>query len=207
MCLLPTTTATLKLTNDLIDWLDYKKFWTALFVDLSKAFDTVDHSILKRRLFDIGLSEQAVGWFDNYLSNRKQCVHFEDSSSTLLNVATGVPQGSVLGPILFVIYVNTLGRIIPNTKLHFYADDMVIYCCGSTLTEALGNLQTSFNLMESQIIELRLVLNTAKTKLMIFSNGREVPVPPPTFCHYKVVRLNFWPVISISAFNRWLAFF
>ena len=116
----------------------------------------------------------------NYLSNRKQSVYFDGSLSTSLNVSTGVPQGSVLGPILFVIYVNTLGRNIPNAKLHFYADDTVIYCSGSTLAEALGNLQIAFNLVERQLIELRLVLNAAKTKLMTFSNGREVLAFPPS---------------------------
>ena len=200
-----TTTASLKLTNDIIDWLDQKKVCKALFVDLSKAFDTVDHSILKQRLLDIGLSEQAVGWFNNYLSNRKQCVCFEGSSSTLLNVSTGVPQGSVLGPILFVIYVNTLGSNVPNAKFHFYADDTVIYCCGTTLAEALGNLQIAFNLVENQLIELRPVLNAAKTKLLIFSNGRKVPVSPPSLLllqGYEIELVNCYKYLGILIDDR-----
>lgn len=77
-------------------------------------------------------------------------------------------QGSVLGQILFTIYVNTLGRNVPGAKFHFYADDIMIYCCVSCLVEALGKLQTAFNLVEPHVIELRLVLNTSKTKLIIW---------------------------------------
>lgn len=102
---------------------------------------------------DIGLSQQAVGWFDNCLSDRKQCVHFEGCSSTLLNVSSGVPQGSVLGPTLFSIYVAALGRNVPNAKFHFYADDTVFYCCGSTLVKALSNLQIASTLWNLSLLK------------------------------------------------------
>ena len=76
--------------------------------------------------------------------------------------------------------MDALGRNVPDAKFHFYADDTVIYCCGSTLAEALRYLQTAFNHVERQLIDLKLVLNVSKTKFMILSNGRKIPEPPPS---------------------------
>ena len=105
----------------------------ALFIDLSKAFDTVNHCILKQRLLNIGVSERASGWFENYLSHRTQCVTFDGASSSLLHVVSEVPQGSVLGPLLFTIYLNYLGSNVPNTQFHLYAADTAIYSSGDTV--------------------------------------------------------------------------
>ena len=121
-----------------------------------------------------------VGWFTNYLSDRCQSVYHNGCSSSILNISSGVPQGSVLGPILFSIYADVLGRNIPNANFHFYADDTVLYCFGSTLNQAFDCLQTAFTLLENQLIDLKLVLNVSKTKLMLFSNGRKVSDPPPS---------------------------
>lgn len=125
-----------------------------------------------------------------------QCLHHNGCSSSVLNVASGVPQGSVLAPLLFSIYVNTLGRNSPDAKLHFYAEDMVIYCCGPTLVKALGHLQTAFNLVERQLIELKLVLNVSKTKSMIFSNGKKVHEPLP-----NVLSLQGYAIDVVHSFK------
>ena len=85
-----------------------------------------------------------------------------------------------MGPILFSIYVDALGRNVPDAKFHFYADDTAMYCCGSTLAEALGYLQTSFNLVERQLIDLKLLLNVSK-------NGRKIPEPPSSVFSLSVV--------------------
>lgn len=137
---------------------------------------------MKQRLLDTGLSEQVISWFNNYLSERKQCVYFEDSSSIFLKVlAWGAPR---LSSILFTISVNLLGRNVPDAKFPLYADDTAIYCCGSTLVVALGKLKTNLNLVERQLIERKFILNTSKMKLIIFSNGRKVPKPLPSILYY-----------------------
>ncbi len=88
----------------------------------------MNHNILLDRLRSVGLSDNVVSWFNTYLKGRTQCVQVDGIKSDLLGVGTGVPQGSVLGPLLFIIYINCLDVNIDNARFHFYADDTVIYC-------------------------------------------------------------------------------
>lgn len=169
-----TTTAALKVVNDFIDFLDKKQHCAALFIDLSKAFDTVDHAILKQRLLSVGLSEQTVCWFENYLSGRSQCVQADGLTSSPLSISKGVPQGSVLGPLLFILYINNLDQNVSNANFHFYADDTVIYCSASTPNQALCQLQLAFDTVQRTLFDLKLVLNDDKTKLMLFSNAKSM---------------------------------
>ena len=168
-----TVTATMKVLNDLISDIDSKEYCAALFLDLSKAFDTVDHLVLCQRLRDIGMSSKAVMWFGNYLSGRTQSVQVDGVSSKPLLTQNGVPQGSILGPILFTIYINVLCQNVNDAKFHFYADDTILYCSASSLTSAIQKLQSAFNVVQSNLNQLRLVLNSDKTKLMCFSKSRK----------------------------------
>lgn len=176
-----TTTAAMKVVNDLIVAMDRKQHCASLFIDLSKAFDTVDHDIMLKRLVNIGFSSQAVAWFKDYLSGRTQCVQFNGKRSDVLTVQKGVPQGSVLGPLLFTIYINNVGRNVPNAFFHFYADDTIIYCCAATLQKALDELQTAFTMVQAQLYQLKLVLNADKTKMMVFT--KKLKEEPQTLPH------------------------
>ncbi len=114
--------------------LDNENHKAALFIDLSKAFDFVDHEILKQRLFCVGLSVNTVRWFVNYLLDISQCINIEGLTSSTLNVEIGVPQGSVIGPLLFILFINNIGNNVAHSSFHLHADDMVIYSsgCGSS---------------------------------------------------------------------------
>ncbi len=121
--------------------------WSALFIDLFKAFDTVDHVILKQSLISIGLSEQTVCWFDN------QCVQAEGITSSSLSKFKGVPQRSVLGPLLFIIYINSLDQNVNKANFHFYANDTVIYCSVSTTNHDLGHLQLDIDTVQHTLCD------------------------------------------------------
>ena len=94
--------AALHLYNDILHQLDLKKTPFSIFIDLSKAFDTIDHTLLLRKLEYYGIKNNSFDLFKHYLSNRKQCVHFDDTKSDMTTIYTGVPQGSILGPLLLL---------------------------------------------------------------------------------------------------------
>ena len=170
-----TTTAVTLVTNDITTALDSRKHCAVLFVDLSKAFDTVDHHLLLNSLSSIGLDRAACEWFQDYLSSRYQCVTSASLQSDFLSLTKGVPQGSVLGPVLFTIYINEILSsltTVSGCKAHLYADDTIIYCVADTAHEAIASLQAAFDILQIALTNLKLVLNVSKTKYMLFSRAK-----------------------------------
>ena len=166
-----TVTATTLVTNNILDGLDNHRHFAAIFIDLSKAFDTVDHQILIQKLSSIGLDELSVRWFSNYLSGRTQAVVADGFKSSALSINKGVPQGSILGPLLFTIYVNNIAVPSLNCDVHFYADDTILYSSGTSIETATANLQNAFNRFQLSLIRLKLVLNSSKTKCMVLTRS------------------------------------
>ena len=115
--------ALIELTDSIRRLIDDGNIVFSLFVDFTKAFDTVDHDILLYKLNHYGIRGHAQQFFKSYLSNRRQFTIINGVQSTHKIVSTGVPQGSVLGPVLFLIYVNDLYRSIPNCLTRLFADD------------------------------------------------------------------------------------
>ena len=99
-----------------------------VFIDLKKAFDTVDHELLVEKLKVYGIRGVANKWLQNYLTNRKQYVVIDDHSSDMLDMTCGVPQGSVIGPILFKIYINDICNVSDVVKCVLFAEDTNIFC-------------------------------------------------------------------------------
>ena len=110
-----TTFALLQITEKIKETIDRNKYGCGIFIDLRKAFDTINHEILITKLEHYGIRGIALNWFRSYLTNRKQYVFLNGEASVLNIVSCGVPQGSVLGPLLFLIYINDL----PNTSKTF----------------------------------------------------------------------------------------
>ena len=104
-----------------------------VFIDFSNAFDTVVHEILLAKLNHYGVCDTSLSWFRDYLCHRKQYVNINDQISDELDILCGVPQGSILGLLLFIIYINDIAECITNCSINLYADDTVLYCPGHSV--------------------------------------------------------------------------
>uniref|UniRef100_A0A672ZI91 Reverse transcriptase domain-containing protein n=1 Tax=Sphaeramia orbicularis TaxID=375764 RepID=A0A672ZI91_9TELE len=174
-----TETALVKVTNDLLLAADDGLVSILVLLDLSAAFDTIDHSILLQRLeWDIGIRGAALCWFKSYLSNRYQFVNVNQQSSTYSRVSCGVPQGSVLGPILFTLYMLPLGNIIRKhgIKFHCYADDTQLYLSiKPDQTRQVDKLSSCVRDIKTWMSANYLLLNPEKTEVIIIGpkNARD----------------------------------
>ena len=140
----------------------------SIFCDLSKAFDIIDHSILLYKLHNMGVRGVALSWLESYLTNRKQYVEIENTKSDIKIIKHGVPQGSVLGPLLFLIYVNDINTKNDNNTLCF-ADDTTIFVTSSDPNELFLKANDILNKSYDWFCANKLKLNTKKTNYMIIS--------------------------------------
>ena len=140
------------------------------FLDFSKAFDTVDHIILIRKLERFGIRGNSLRWFESYLSNRYQYVSIGSSLSQCLPILTGVPQGSILGPLLFLLYINDMNKCAPNIDFFHFADDTSVTCTGSNLSILYDVMNSELTKVDKWLCCNKLSLNINKSAFMIFSN-------------------------------------
>ncbi len=166
-----TETAMLKVTSDIFDAADRSEVTLLALLDLSAAFDTVDHEILLRRLHDsYGIRDRALQWIKSFLTDRSQVVVFSGGKSAVVQVECGVPQGSVLGPLLFTLYTADVLDLaaLSSINAHCYADDLQLYLhCPVALTDhAAQRIIECTTVIDKWMASNRLKLNPGKTQFM-----------------------------------------
>ena len=142
-----------------------------IYLDLQKAFDKVPHARLLSKLKSYGIGGKLLQWIENFLSNRRQCVHLRGSKSDWINIISGVPQGSVLGPFLFIVYVNDMPNVV-SSDLYMFVDDTKLYRTITSesdcniLQQNLNNVidwgnmwLTNFNLHKSKVLSFGIQVN------------------------------------------------
>ena len=141
-----TSSAALDVKEHIIKSLEKNKFVCAVLIDLSKAFDTVDHSILLKKLLSYGFRDTSFEWCESYLRNRQQRVFVNETLSDVLNEKPyGVPQGSVLGPLFFLLYINDIQSAIKSSYFHLYADDTIIIQAHNNLSELTNSIENELD--------------------------------------------------------------
>jgi len=182
--------ALLDAQNTLISSLHKKQISLLLLIDFSKAFDMVDHKILLHKLNHYGIRGIANKWFKSYLTNRKQYVSINGADSSCRDMEYGVPQGSILGPLLFVLYINDLPGISTLAKFILYADDANIIISGNNIYE----IEDQLNLLSQSLVKWvdvnGLLINLKKTNYMIFSRQKIPNLSPVIIKNVNILRLN-----------------
>lgn len=167
-----TALAIIELVEEITTAIDEGKTTVGVFIDLKKAFDTVDHNILVKKLEHYGIRGLAKDWVCSYLESRRQYVCINDSNSDCLDVKCGVPQGSILGPALFILYVNDMCNVSKSLKSILFADDTNLFYAGKDLDEVCKIVSRELNILHIWFQVNKLSLNVAKTNFMIFGNKR-----------------------------------
>ena len=172
-----TDQAILEITDNLKLATDKGQITCGLFLDLSKAFDTVNHEILLSKLYLYGIRGTPHNWFESYLHNRRQYVKIDSTKSSYENITCGIPQGSTLGPLLFLLYVNDLPNCVDKLSVRSFADDTNLFYSSDNLKQLESVMNRELKQIYNYCALNKLSINTAKTNYMLVSSSR---------CHPKI---------------------
>ena len=168
-----TSHALINITENIRKALDDGNIGCGVFVDLQKAFDTVDHQILLAKLNHYGIRGVSNDWFKSYLSNRNQYVSINGYESGLAAINCGVPQGSVLGPLPFLLYINDLNQAIKFCKVHHFADDTNLLCLSNSIKKLSKLVNADLKHLLNWLNANKISLNVKKTEMIIFKSKQK----------------------------------
>ena len=194
-------------TSDIFEAINDRKYTVAAFIDLKKAFDTVNHKILLEKMYLAGIKGNVLNLLTDYLNNRYQKTLSNGKISEFNKITCGVPQGSILGPLFFLIYINDLQGILGNTNFHLYADDTVIYCMNENIELAEIELQAVLDKFSKWCKINALTINTNKTKTMIFGSRHKLKniIKPELKINDEILQLV--PTYKYLGVNLFFIFF
>lgn len=182
---------------------------------LSKAFDTLSHAILLEKLRSCGIKGIALDWFKDYLFNRKQFCEINGVKSELNHIVCGVPQGSISGPILFLLYFNDFEDHVPNLHIVQFADDTVLYCSGKSIAALDQMLNEDLSSVQNYFAENELIMNVnkGKTESMVFGTHRKLNMSSRNLnlcynehkisstTHYKYLGTQLDQTLTLALYN------
>lgn len=142
----------------------------AVFLDFQRAFETIDRNMLVKKLFMYGVKDAELDWFRSYLSNRTQRTSVNNKMSSAKSTYFGVPQGTILGPLLFLLYINDMCKVIRKSKISLFADDALLFVCGKDLNVLKSDIEHDLNRLCTWLQVNKLKLNASKTKCMVINS-------------------------------------
>ena len=163
-----TILALMEVIDNIYQHLDQHEFIMGIYLDLQKAFDTVNHDILLYKLHNYGIRGVVHQWFESYLTNRHQFTSIGDTCSYTGHITMGVPQGSVLGPLLFLLYINDICSAVPGAKVKLFADDTNLFLYEKDLLSLYAKANASLEYLSKWFIANRLSLSVEKTCYTVF---------------------------------------
>ena len=195
---LSTNVALTRVTEEILLNIDNKLATGAVFIDLRKAFDTVDHTLLIAKLKNTGFSAPVINWFTSYLSSRTVVTSINNFTSTPKPVTVGVPQGSILGPLLFLIFINDLPQCLKHCKSILYADDTLLYYPARSENELQDKINEDLDSLSQWLNNNLLTLNYEKTKFMIFANKKQSTNVDITIQNKKVSQETSFKYLGVT---------
>ena len=169
-----TTTCLTEILNEIYYLLDHNQYVALAKLDLSKAFDSINHNLLIQKLNALGLGSNSIKWISSYLENRTHITKFQQFTSIENQAITGVPQGSILGPLLFLCFINDLPDAFQNIcKMYGYADDTQLIISAPTLDELKVKIESSISAAQVWYDKNNMKINPTKTEIVIFNSKRK----------------------------------
>ena len=149
--------------------MDNRQATLCIFIDFRKAFDTICHTKLVKKLNQLKINGHALALLANYLQHRKHHTSLNNTKSDPMNITYGVPQGSVLGPILFTLFINDITSVVHNSEICLFADDMALLCSDKNILQAEYKIQADLDRVHERTKRNTLTINVKKTQYKIFS--------------------------------------
>ena len=199
-----TENAAIEMINNISRTIDRGKVATGIFMDLKKAFDLVDHSILLKVLERYGVKNQELKLFQSYLRDRTQVVKIDKSIGTTRQIKTGIIQGSCLGPLLYLIFINAIGSLNLKGKLYLFADDAALINTHSKNDDIAATMCDDMNRILEFFKNRRMVLNDSKTNFMVFSSNKSFNFPNTVKLsdHLTILRVSNFKYLGLIINER-----